>query len=83
LTQQTWEFGPTLPVRRNIDGTVVHGITFEWRELQALIAKDKKIKHTPKIVEERGRGTLIRNIKSQGKLLQYWARSHANIEVEI
>jgi hypothetical protein len=29
LTHETWEFGPTLPIRRGIDGTVVHGITWE------------------------------------------------------
>jgi hypothetical protein len=27
LTHETWEFGPTLPIGRNIDGTVVHGVT--------------------------------------------------------
>jgi hypothetical protein len=83
LTHQTWEFGPTLPIRRNLDGTVVHGITWEWTELQALIEKDKKIEHPPKIVEDRGRGTSIRNLTSQGKLLQYWARTQEKIEVGI
>jgi hypothetical protein len=34
-------------------------------------------------VEKRGRGTLIRNIKSQGKFLQYWARTQENIEVGV
>jgi hypothetical protein len=83
LTHQTWEFGPTLPIRRNIDGTVVHGITWEWKELRALIEKDKRIKHPPKIVEDRGRGTLIRNLRSQGKLLQYWAMTQEKMEVGI
>jgi hypothetical protein len=62
---------------------VVHGITFDWRELQAIIAADEKIERPPKLLEERGRGTLIRNIKSQGKLLQYWAWPQTNIEVGI
>jgi hypothetical protein len=30
---------------------------------------------------DRGRGTLIRSLASQGKLLQYWARTETNIEV--
>jgi hypothetical protein len=71
LTRRTWEFGPALPIRREIDGTVVHGITWDWRE------------PTPKILEERGRGTLIRNLKSQGKLLQYWAWAGTAIDVGI
>jgi hypothetical protein len=29
LTHETWEFGPSLPIRREIDGTVVHGIEWE------------------------------------------------------
>jgi hypothetical protein len=62
---------------------VVHGITFDWKELQTLIAEDQEIVHPPTIVEDRGRGTLIRNIVSQGKLLQYWARTGENIEVGI
>jgi hypothetical protein len=83
ITHQTWEFGPTLPIRREIDGTVVHGISWEWSELSALINADTEVRHPPKVVEDRGRGTLIRNLKSQGKLLQYWARSEANIEVGV
>jgi hypothetical protein len=83
LTHETWEFGPTLPVRREIDGTVVHGITWEWSELSALINEDAEVHHPPKVVEERGRGTLIRNLTSQGKLLQYWARTQSPIEVGI
>jgi hypothetical protein len=45
--------------------------------------RGKKVKLPPKILEDRGRGTLIRNLTSQGKLLQYWARTEANIEVGI
>jgi hypothetical protein len=83
LTHETWEFGPTLPIRREIDGTVVHGISWEWSELCALINEDTEVRHPPKVVEDRGRGTLIRNLKSQGKLLQYWARAESNIEVGV
>jgi hypothetical protein len=83
LTHGTWEFGPTLPIRRNIDGTVVHGITGDGAELSALIDEDTEVRHPPKVVEDRGRGTLIRNRTSQGKLLQYWARSRSKIEVGI
>jgi hypothetical protein len=43
LTHETWEFGPTLPIRREIDGTVVHGITWEWSELRALINEDTEV----------------------------------------
>jgi hypothetical protein len=80
LTHQTWEFGPTLPIRRNLDGTVVRGITWEWKELQALMNEDVEVEHPPGIVEDRGRGTLIKNLTSQGKLLQYWARTQEKIE---
>jgi hypothetical protein len=83
ITHETWEFGPTLPIRREIDGTVVHGITWEWSELRALINEDAEVEHPPKIIEERGRGTLIRNLRSQGKLLQYWARSGSKMEVGV
>jgi hypothetical protein len=78
LTHETWEFGPTLPIRRNLDGTVVHGISWEWREVSALINEDTEVQHPARIVEDRGRGTLIRNLTSQGKLLQYWARAVTN-----
>jgi hypothetical protein len=75
LTHGSWEFGPTLPFRRNLDGAIVHGVTYEGTELQALIDADEQLVHPLRIVEERGRGTLIRNLTSQGKLLQYWART--------
>jgi hypothetical protein len=48
-----------------------------------LINSDQEVAHPPKVVEDRGRGTLIRTLKSQGKLLQYWARSEAKIEVGV
>jgi hypothetical protein len=51
--------------------------------LRALINQDEEAQHPPRVVEERGRGTLIRNLKSQGKLLQYWARSEAGMEVGV
>jgi hypothetical protein len=81
LTHETWECGPSLPICREVDSTVVHGASWEWSELRALINADQEVQHPPKIVEERGRGTLIRSLKSQGKLLQYWARSESDMEV--
>jgi hypothetical protein len=83
LTHETWEFGPSLPIRRTLDGTIVHEITWEWSELKALINEDAEVQHPPKIVEDRGRGTMIRNLANQGKLLQYWARTQSSIQVGI
>jgi hypothetical protein len=70
VTQQTWEFGPVGVSRREIDGTVVHGVTWDRQEFQAIVAAAEKVDPPPNILEERGRGTLIRNGISQGELLQ-------------
>jgi hypothetical protein len=80
VTQRTWEFAPIGVSRREIDGTVVHGVTWDHREHQAAVAEDERVVPPPKILEERGRGTLIRNGESQGKLLQYWAWEGSPIE---
>jgi hypothetical protein len=71
VTLQTWEFAPTGVSRREIDGTVVHGVTWEINEHRALVAEGEKVVPPPKILAEPGRGTLIRNGASQAKLLQY------------
>jgi hypothetical protein len=47
------------------------------------MAADEKIEPPPKILEERGRGTLIKNQKSQGKFLRYWAWAQTPIEVGV
>jgi hypothetical protein len=73
LTQDTWEMGPGLPIRRETDGTIVHGIITDWPALQAFLALHEEVVPPVKILEERGRGTLIRSQLSQGKLLRYWA----------
>jgi hypothetical protein len=83
VTMQTREFGPIGASRREIDGTVVHGVTWNRQEFQAVVAAAEKVDPPPKILEERGRGTLIRNGVSQGKLLQYWAWAQSSIEVGI
>jgi hypothetical protein len=68
LTHETWEFGPALPIRREIDGTVVHGITWEWSEVSALIKTYAEVQHPSKVIEERGRGTLIRSLRNDNLL---------------
>jgi hypothetical protein len=83
LTRESWGIFPTLPIKRNDDGSVVHGVTENWTETSALLQRQKKLHLPPKIIEDRGRGTLIRNVTSQGKPLQYWARIQQNIEVGI
>jgi hypothetical protein len=83
LTQNCWEFAPIGAVRREIDGTPVHGVTWDFKEHRAITALDEKVEPPPKILEERGRGTVIRNLTSQGKLLQYWAWSQTAIEVGV
>jgi hypothetical protein len=83
LTQQCWEFGPIGPIRRNLDGTVVHGISWDRNEFLAVISEDEKVVPPPKILEERGRGTVIRSLGNQGKVFQYWAWGQLPIEVGI
>jgi hypothetical protein len=81
LTQQCWEFYPSNSLHREINGAIVHGITWNRNEFRDIVALDEKIEPPPKILEERGRGALIRNQKSQGKLLQYWAWAGSEIDV--
>jgi hypothetical protein len=69
LTQRHWEFAPIGSFRREIDGSIVHKVTWVIKEFREAAASSAMIVPPPKILEERGRGTLIRNIKSQGKLL--------------
>jgi hypothetical protein len=55
-----------------------------FRPVQRVIIRaSARTSEVYKIIEDRGRGTLIRNLTSQGKLLQYWARTQSKIEVGI
>jgi hypothetical protein len=83
LTQQAWEFGPIGPIRRNLDGTVVHGLSWVRNEFLAVISADEKVVPPPKILEERGRGTVIRSLRNPGKLFQYWAWGQLPIDVGV
>jgi hypothetical protein len=83
LTQQTWEFAPIGVTRRENDGTVVHGVSWDRLEQRKIMSAEEKVVPPPKILEERGRGTVIKNQKSQGKLLKYWAWAQTPIEVGV
>jgi hypothetical protein len=83
VTQQTWEFAPVGIHRRETDGTVVHGIEWDRLKHRAIMSDDEKVVPPPKILEERGRGTVIKNQMSQGKLLKYWAWAQTPIEVGV
>jgi hypothetical protein len=83
LTQRHWQFYPIYGYRRWTDGSVVHRITWELREYQAVVADDSMAIRPAKISEERGRGTVVLNQASQGKLLQYWAWSQLPVEVGV
>jgi hypothetical protein len=37
LTRESWGIFPTLPIRRNLDGAVVHGATENWLETNAML----------------------------------------------
>jgi hypothetical protein len=58
ITQNTWEMGPGLPIRRETDGTIVHGIITDWPELCAYLVLHEEVVPPVEILEDRGRGTL-------------------------
>jgi hypothetical protein len=73
ITQRQWRFLPLNGYRRLIDGAAVHRVTTDHDLFSAAIA-DQEIQVLPaKVLEERGRGTLISKLADQGKLLQCWA----------
>jgi hypothetical protein len=83
VTQGTWGFLPIEADRRLTDGTIVHQITNDPAEFQAKAA-DQAIQAYPiKIIEDRGRGTLITNQGDQGKLLQFFAYGQKEIHVGV
>jgi hypothetical protein len=83
VTQEHWGIYPLQGHRRLTDGTVVHSVTND-RNLYWAVAADQTIQVCPpKILEERGRGTLITNQEDQGKLLQYWAHGQKELEVGV
>jgi hypothetical protein len=83
LTQNQWEFAPIGSYRRWTDGSIVHKVTWDIKEYRAAAASSAMEVPPAKILEDRGRGTAILNIKSQGKLIQYWAWSQLPIEVGV
>jgi hypothetical protein len=83
VTQGHWGIYPLQGSRRLTDGTVVHSVTND-RDVYWSVAADQTIQVCPpKILEERGRGTLITNQEDQGKLLQYWAHGQKVIDVGV
>jgi hypothetical protein len=83
LTRDTWEMGPGFPILRETDGMIVHGIITDWPALHAFLSLHEKVVPQLKILEERGRGTLIRSQLSQGKLLRYCAWAQTPLEVGV
>jgi hypothetical protein len=83
VTQGTWGFLPIEGDRRLTDGTIVHNVTADQTEFQAKAA-DRGIQVLPiKIIEDRGRGTLITNQGDQGKLLQFFAHGQKKFMWEL
>jgi hypothetical protein len=83
LTQRDWNIYPLNGYRRLTDGTVVHQSTrnldlyeVAWRDHEVIV-------QPPKILEERGRGTIIVSPEDQGKLLQYRAWTRQTVEVGV
>jgi hypothetical protein len=83
LTQRQWNIYPLNGYRRLLDGTVVHKVTTDFDLFNAARADEELAIPPAKILEERGRGTIIANLVDQGKLLQYWAWLQQPIEVGV
>jgi hypothetical protein len=83
ITRGRWNIYPLNGFRRLTDGAIVHSTT-DNRDIFWAAAADQNIQVCPpKIIEERGRGTLITNQADQGQLLQYWAFGQREIEVGV
>jgi hypothetical protein len=83
LTQMQWKFYPINGYRRLIDGTVVHRVTNDFDLFNAARIDEELTVLPAKILEERGRGTLISRMADQGRLLQYWAWLKQPVEVGV
>jgi hypothetical protein len=83
LTQRQWEIYPINGYRRTLDGSVVHKVTTDAKEYQAIAKQEAMVVAPVKVLEERGRGTEIHSLEDQGKLLQYWAWFQHPIEVGV
>jgi hypothetical protein len=83
LTQRQWELYPINGYRRTLNGSVVHTVTTDLREYQAIVKQEAMVVAPVKVLEERGRGTEINSLEDQGKLLQCWAWYQQAIEVGV
>jgi hypothetical protein len=83
LTQRQWEFYPINGYRRTLDRSVVHKVTTDLKEYQAIAKQESMVVAPVKVLEERGRGTEIHSVEDQGKLLQYWAWFQQPMEVGV
>jgi hypothetical protein len=82
ITQNQWRIYPLNGYRRLTDGTVVHRMTNDYEVFRAAAADHELQVLPPKILEERGMGTLITNGEDQGKLLQYWLTTGNQLKLE-
>jgi hypothetical protein len=82
-TQRQWNTYPLNGYRRLNDGTVVHSTTNDFDLFTAARLDDELQVKPPKILEERGRSTVIVKPEDKGKLLQYWAWLRQPVDVGV
>jgi hypothetical protein len=83
LTQAQWGFYPINGYRRLNDETVLHQVTKNFDQFREAITLHELQVYPTKILEERGRGTLITNVGDQGRLFQSWAWSQQLTDVGV
>jgi hypothetical protein len=83
LTQRDWRIYPLNGHRRLTDTTVVHQSTRDQALYELAWRDHEVIVQPPKILEERGRGTIIVSPEDQGKPLQYWAWIRQKVEIGV
>jgi hypothetical protein len=83
ITQNQWRMYQLNSCRRLLDGTVVHEITEDIGLFQTIRDAHEPQVLPPKILEERGRGTIITSQEDQGKLFQYWAHAQNPVDVGV
>jgi hypothetical protein len=66
-----------------MDGAVVHRVTNDHDVFRAAAADHELQVPPPKILEERGRGSLITNVEDQGNLLQFYAHSGRPMDIGV